>query len=124
MLGMEVRSDLNPKDYIETVINHETASRKLGVLNKVRHFFTTDQLSLLYKTLVRSCVEYCSHLWDGSANYLLDALDSSDDKEDNKRYIYKQLIPKKRYKLVLPSKRDSAADIATLSTCPDSQTPQ
>ncbi|RVE46780.1 hypothetical protein evm_008564 [Chilo suppressalis] len=32
MLGMEVRSDLNPKDYIETVI--KTASRKLGVLNK------------------------------------------------------------------------------------------
>ncbi|RVE45150.1 hypothetical protein evm_010173 [Chilo suppressalis] len=73
MLGMEVRSDLNPKDYIETVI--KTASRKLGVLNKVRRFFTPDQLCLLYKTQVRSCVEYCSHLWDGSAKYLLDALD-------------------------------------------------
>ncbi|RVE45343.1 hypothetical protein evm_010048 [Chilo suppressalis] len=73
MLGMEVRSDLNPKNYIETVI--KTASRKLGVLNKVRRFFTPDQLCLLYKTQVRSCVEYCSHLWDGSAKYLLDALD-------------------------------------------------
>ncbi|RVE40332.1 hypothetical protein evm_015018 [Chilo suppressalis] len=73
MLGMEVRLDLNPKDYIETVI--KTASRKLGVLNKVRRFFTPDQLCLLYKTQVRSCVEYCSHLWDGSDKYLLDALD-------------------------------------------------
>ncbi|RVE43469.1 hypothetical protein evm_011886 [Chilo suppressalis] len=52
-----------------------SASRKLGVLNKVRRFFTPDQLCLLYKTQVRSCVEYCSHLWDGSAKYLLDALD-------------------------------------------------
>ncbi|RVE49507.1 hypothetical protein evm_005848, partial [Chilo suppressalis] len=58
MLGMEVRSDLNPKDNIETLI--KTASRKLGVLNKVRRFFTPDQLCLLYKTQVRSCVEYCS----------------------------------------------------------------
>ncbi|RVE55041.1 hypothetical protein evm_000461 [Chilo suppressalis] len=73
MLGMEVRSDLNPKDYIETVM--KTASRKLGVLNKVLRFFTPDQLCLLYKMQVRSCVEYCSHLWDGSAKYLLDALD-------------------------------------------------
>ncbi|RVE47834.1 hypothetical protein evm_007589 [Chilo suppressalis] len=32
MLGMKVRSDLNPKDYIETLI--KAASRKLGVLNK------------------------------------------------------------------------------------------
>lgn len=73
LLGMEIRSDLNPKDYIESVI--KTASRKLGVLNKVRRFFTPVQLCLLYKTQVRSCVEYCSHLWDGSAKYLLDALD-------------------------------------------------
>ncbi|RVE48650.1 hypothetical protein evm_006721 [Chilo suppressalis] len=73
MLGMEVCSDLNPKKYIETVI--KTASRILGVLNKVRRFFTPDQLCLLYKTQVRSCVEYCSQLWDGSAKYLLDALD-------------------------------------------------
>ncbi|RVE40408.1 hypothetical protein evm_014942, partial [Chilo suppressalis] len=73
MLGMEIRCDLNPKNYIESVI--KTASRKLGVLNKVRCFFTPEQLCLLYKTQVRSCVEYCSHLWDGSAKYLLDALD-------------------------------------------------
>ncbi|XP_050342145.1 uncharacterized protein LOC126768217 [Nymphalis io] len=73
MLGIDVRCDLSPRDYIEAVI--KTASRKLGVLNKVRRFFTPQQLCLLYKTQVRSCVEYCSHLWDGSAKYLLEALD-------------------------------------------------
>ncbi|RVE54134.1 hypothetical protein evm_001257 [Chilo suppressalis] len=72
MLDMEIRCDLNPKNYIESVI--KTASRKLRVLNKVRRFFTPEQLCLLYKTQVRSCVEYCSHLWDDSAK-LLDALD-------------------------------------------------
>ncbi|RVE47159.1 hypothetical protein evm_008236 [Chilo suppressalis] len=42
-------------------------SRKLGVLNK--------QLCLLQDRNKHSCSEYCSHLWDGSAKYLLDALD-------------------------------------------------
>nr|XP_026499547.1 uncharacterized protein LOC113403281 [Vanessa tameamea] len=37
--------------------------------------FTPQQLLLLYKMQVRSCVEYCSHLWDGSAKYLMEALD-------------------------------------------------
>ncbi|RVE54942.1 hypothetical protein evm_000309 [Chilo suppressalis] len=73
MVGMENCCDLNPKNYIESVV--KTASRKLGVLNKVRRFFTPEQLCLLYKTQVRSCVEYCSHLWDGSSKYMLDALD-------------------------------------------------
>lgn len=73
ILGMDVRSNLSQRDYIESVI--KTASRKLGILNRVRRFFTPEQLCLLYKTQVRSCVEYCSHLWDGSAKYLLEALD-------------------------------------------------
>ncbi|RVE51317.1 hypothetical protein evm_003997 [Chilo suppressalis] len=73
MLGMEIRCDLNPKNYIESVI--KTTSHKLGILNKVRHFFTLVQLCLLYKMQVQSCVEYCSQLWDFSAKYLLDALD-------------------------------------------------
>ncbi|XP_064074657.1 uncharacterized protein LOC135193964 [Vanessa tameamea] len=73
VLGIDVRCDLNPRDYIEAVI--KTASRKLGVLNKVRRFFTPQQLLLLYKTQVRFCVEYCSLLWDGSAKYLMEALD-------------------------------------------------
>lgn len=30
---------------------------------------------IFYKKQVRSCVEYCSHLCDGSAKYLLDVID-------------------------------------------------
>ncbi|CAH2245637.1 jg6548 [Pararge aegeria aegeria] len=39
---------------------------------------TIEQLLTLYQAQVRSCMEYCSHLWDGSAKYQLDALDSVD----------------------------------------------
>lgn len=74
ILGITLRSDLNHRDHIESVI--KTTSRKLGILNKVRRFFTPEQRLLLYKAQIRSCAEYCSHLWDGSAKYLLDALDS------------------------------------------------
>lgn len=73
ILGMDIQRDLNSKNYIEGVI--KTASKKLGILKRVGRFFTPEQLCLLYKTQVRPCVEYCSHLWNGSAQYLFDALD-------------------------------------------------
>ncbi|CAH2244878.1 jg23087 [Pararge aegeria aegeria] len=56
----------------------KTAGKKLGILNKVKRYFTPEQLLTLYQAQVRSCMEYCSHLWDGSAKYQLDALDSVD----------------------------------------------
>ena len=52
------------------------AAKKLGILAKVRRYFTPEQLLKLYQAQVRSCMEYCSHLWDGSARYQLDALES------------------------------------------------
>ena len=48
----------------------------MGILWKVRRFFTSEQLLILYRTQVRSCLEYCCHIWEGSARYQLDALDS------------------------------------------------
>ncbi|CAH2226749.1 jg805, partial [Pararge aegeria aegeria] len=56
----------------------KTAGKKLGILNKVKRYITPKQLLTLYQAQVRSCMEYCSHLWDGSAKYQLDALDSVD----------------------------------------------
>ncbi|CAH2232239.1 jg2961 [Pararge aegeria aegeria] len=37
-----------------------------------------EQLLFLYQTQVRSCIEYCRQLWDGSAMYQLDSLDPVD----------------------------------------------
>lgn len=74
LLGMELTTSLN----FGTTIEHkaQTAAKKLGILNRVKRYFTPGQLLTLYKAQVRSCMEYCSHLWDGSAKYQLSALDS------------------------------------------------
>ncbi|XP_047997328.1 uncharacterized protein LOC125234949 [Leguminivora glycinivorella] len=74
LLGVELSSVLNFGTFIES--KAQTAARKLGILNKVKRYFTPGQLLKLYKAQVRSCMEYCSHLWDGSAKYQLAALDS------------------------------------------------
>ncbi|CAH2241659.1 jg26959 [Pararge aegeria aegeria] len=47
-------------------------------INKVKRYLTPEQLLTLYQAQVRSCMEYCSHLWDGSAKYKLEPLDSVD----------------------------------------------
>ncbi|CAH2210118.1 jg14194 [Pararge aegeria aegeria] len=47
-------------------------------LSQGQRYFTPEQLLTLYQAQVRSCMEYCSHLWDGSAKYQLDALGSVD----------------------------------------------
>ncbi|KAJ8722965.1 hypothetical protein PYW07_004145 [Mythimna separata] len=74
LLGVEISSDLNFGRFIES--KAKIAARKLGVLAKVRQYFTPGQLLMLYKAQVRSCVEYCSHIWAGAAKCHLAALDS------------------------------------------------
>jgi len=74
LLGVELTSKINFGPYIES--KAKTAAKKLGVLSKVRRYFTSEQLLRLYQAQVRSCMEYCCHLWDGSAKYQLAALDS------------------------------------------------
>ncbi|KAJ8731368.1 hypothetical protein PYW07_004532 [Mythimna separata] len=74
LLGVTLSSTLNFGSYIEA--KAQLAAKKLGILAKVRRYFTPEQLLNLYKAQVRSCMEYCSHLWDGSAKYQLDALES------------------------------------------------
>jgi hypothetical protein len=76
LLGMDITSDLNFGRSIESKV--KTAAKKLGVLCKVQQYFSSKQLLHLYQAQVRSCMEYCGHLWDGAAKYQLNALDSVD----------------------------------------------
>ena len=76
LLGVTLTSTLNFGPFIEA--KAQLAAKKLGILAKVRRYFTAEQLLKLYKAQVRSCMEYCYHLWDGSAKYQLDALESID----------------------------------------------
>lgn len=74
LLGITLTSTLNFGPYIEA--KAQLAAKKLGILARVRQYFTPEQLLKLYQAQVRSVMEYCSHLWDGSARYQLDALES------------------------------------------------
>ena len=53
------------------------ASKKLGVLFRLREIFSSSQLLQVYKGLIRPCMEYCSHIWGGSGfTRLLDKVES------------------------------------------------
>ncbi|XP_045499438.1 uncharacterized protein LOC123697064 [Colias croceus] len=74
LLGITLTPTLNFGSFIES--KAQVASKKLGILAKVRQYFSPGQLLNLYQAQVRSCMEYCSHLWDGSAKYQLEALEA------------------------------------------------
>src|SRR5678816_1204109 len=63
------------RDTVITVAR--TASKKLGVLFRLRDFFSSSQLLQLYKGLIRPCMEYCSHICGGSGfTQILDRVES------------------------------------------------
>src|SRR5678815_4322647 len=65
ILGLNINKKMSWKPHITTVA--KAASRKLGVLFRLRGFFSSSQLFHLYKGLIRPCMEYCSHIWGGGA---------------------------------------------------------
>ena len=50
--------------------NHKSitkaASRKVGSLYRPQHFLTAESTLYLYKSNIRPCMEYCSHIWGGA----------------------------------------------------------
>ncbi len=44
---------------------------KLGVLCRLRQFFSSYQMLTLYRGLIRPCMEYASHVWGGSTHTAL-----------------------------------------------------
>ncbi|KAJ0180403.1 hypothetical protein K1T71_003807 [Dendrolimus kikuchii] len=92
-LGISLTPTLSFGTYIESLA--QVAAKKLCVLAKVREYFTSEQLLNLYQAQVRSCIEYCSHLWDGSAKYQLEALESIEKRArklvGNDRLFYARL---------------------------------
>src|ERR1044072_2197184 len=64
ILGVSFSRDLSWKDHITSL--SKQASKRLGVLRRLQHFFTPPQLLALYRGVVRPCMEYVSHIWGGS----------------------------------------------------------
>ena len=69
ILGVSFSSDLSWKDHIISLA--KSASQKMGMLFRLRYFFTPKQLLSVYKGIVRPCMEYASHLWHGSPHTAL-----------------------------------------------------
>ncbi|RVE41561.1 hypothetical protein evm_013795 [Chilo suppressalis] len=73
ILGVDISSDVQFRDHLEG--KAKLASKKLGVFNRSRMYFTPAHRLQLYKAQVRPHMEYCSHLWAGAPQYQLLPLD-------------------------------------------------
>ena len=69
-LGVYLSSDMNFSYHVEFIT--KKANRMLGFIRRVtKPFKDCDVLCSLYKSLVRSGLEYCSSIWSPSQNYLI-----------------------------------------------------
>ena len=77
ILGVSFSRDLSWKDHIYSLT--KSSSMKLGMLYRLKNFFTPEQLLSLYRGHIRPCMEYASHIWSGSSHVsLLDKLEKKD----------------------------------------------
>ena len=72
MLGVTFSSKLDLCSYIISVA--KTALKKIGVLIRSMKFHSPAAL-YLYKSTIRSCMEYCCHGWAGAPSCYLELLD-------------------------------------------------
>ena len=73
MLGLTFSSKLDWGSYIITIA--KTASKKIGVLIHSMKFLSPEVALYLYKSTIRSCMEYCCHAWGGAPSCYLELLD-------------------------------------------------
>ena len=73
MLGLTFSSKLDWGSYIISIA--KTASKKIGALIRSVKFLSPEVALYLYKSTIRSCMEYCSHVWAGAPSCYLDLLD-------------------------------------------------
>ena len=53
----------------------KNSSSKMGLLYKTKSYFNSNQLSTIYKSHIKSQMEYYSALWDGAGQVILMRLD-------------------------------------------------
>ena len=73
MLGLTFSSKLDWGSYIVSIV--KTASKKIGALIRSMKFLSPEVALYLYKSTMRSCMEYCCHVWAGAPSCYLELLD-------------------------------------------------
>ena len=92
ILGLNINNKMSWKPHITMVAR--AASKKLGILFRLREFFSSSQLLQIYKGLIRPCMEYCSHIWGGSGfTRLLDRVESKAKRLINSSNLSDSLDP-------------------------------
>ena len=74
LLGVTITCKLDWNNHIDRITKR--AGQCLGVLRKAKHTLPVSALATLYKTHVRSLMEYCSPVWQGASSTVLRKLDS------------------------------------------------
>ena len=73
MLGLTFSSKLDWGSYIISIA--KTASKKIGALIHSMKFLSPEVVLYLNKSTIRSCMEYCCHVWAGALSCYLELLD-------------------------------------------------
>ena len=73
MLGLTFSSKLDWGSYIVSIA--KTASKKIEALIRSMKFLSPEVALYLYKSTIRSCMEYCCHVWTGAPSCYLELLD-------------------------------------------------
>ena len=73
LLGLTVTRSMDWKPYIQSIA--KSASRKVDTLYRAQRFLTPESILYLYKSTIRPCMEYSSHIWgDAPRSHGLDLL--------------------------------------------------
>ena len=81
LLGLTVRSDLSWKPYIQSV--SKKAAQRIGSLYRASRYLPPESILYLYKSTIRSLMEYCCHLWAGAPKTHLQLLDRVEKRAKN-----------------------------------------
>ena len=73
MLGLTFSSKLDWSSYIISIA--KTTSKKIEALIHSTKFLSPEVALYLYKSTIRSCMEYCCHVWARAPSCFLELLD-------------------------------------------------
>jgi hypothetical protein len=92
ILGVKITNTLSWRSHLLSLVS--SAAKKLGALFRVAHYFTSSQLSKIYKGNIRPNLEYCSHIWGGSSSvWILERVDRRARRLINSPALLAELLP-------------------------------